>query len=63
MFMALVMTLVMTKITVYDSASKRLRGKRGREFESGKTEQGLLGGFIVFSSPGKLQSLCESRLT
>lgn len=38
MFTALVMTLVMTKITAYDSASKRLRGKMGREFESGKME-------------------------
>lgn len=63
MFMGSVMTLVMTKIAAYDSASKRLGGKMGREFESGKTEQGLLGGFIMFSSPGKLQSFCESRLT
>lgn len=38
MFTVLVMTLVMTKVTAYDSASKRLRGKMGREFESGKME-------------------------
>lgn len=37
--------------------------KVGREFENGEVEQGLVGGFIMFSSPEKLKSLCASRLT
>lgn len=58
MFMGLVVTMAMTELTAHNSPSKGLRGKMGREFESGKIERGLLDGFIVFSSLGKLKRVC-----